>query len=212
MLCPLSASFFASSTTLMTIPLSCGRKVSVKNAILIWKRGSVAGFKPFAGRLGKIQISAQDNSHKMKHKELQRLFFSAGTWLGTPFFYLPIIAFLFTVQKELAVRLAIALLVIEVGGGIIKLAYPKQRPVPLPKGTLRQKWDAGSFPSIHTARITLVSLSIIRLYGSPASAVLGLLAALIVGYSRIYLKKHYLIDVVAGFAMGIIINLLLLPI
>ena len=146
----------------------------------------------------------------MKLNRLLPAIFSAVTWLGTPFFYVPVIAYLFTVQQLLAVRLALTMLIIELSGGIIKLIYPKDRPTPQPKKTLRQKWDAGSFPSIHTARAVAIAIFLSALNTSWQFALAGTVLAAAVGYSRICLRKHYTLDVIGGLLLGTFISALLL--
>ncbi len=75
-----------------------------------------------------------------------------------------------------------------------------------------EKIDAGSFPSIHASRISFVYLSLgIMHYQIGNSWVLGLclMVILTVGYSRIFLKKHFLTDVLAGYAFGILWTIIL---
>ena len=79
----------------------------------------------------------------------------------------------------------------------------------MPKNTLYQKYEAGSFPSIHTARIAAVSMFFIRFYSGVLPATLGILATTVVGCSRVYLRKHYAIDVIAGVLIGVAFGVLL---
>jgi undecaprenyl-diphosphatase len=61
--------------------------------------------------------------------------------------------------------------------------------------------DAFSFPSGHTAAASAVVLTLL-LAGNPLGvALLPLLP--VVGASRVYLRVHYVTDVVAGFALGL---------
>ena len=138
-----------------------------------------------------------------------RRIFLVFTLLGTPFFYVPIAVVLATFNFAAAVKLAIILVVAEVFCGILKFIYPKERPVPLPRKTLYQKYEAGSFPSIHTARIAAVSAFLSFAYPGAATIVAGFFATLLVGYSRIYLQKHYIIDVLAGIVIGVVLGVLL---
>ena len=77
-----------------------------------------------------------------------------------------------------------------------------------------EKIDAGSFPSVHSARAMLFALI---LYGvvPPHIALLVFIIPLIVGYTRIKLGKHYLVDVLGGYVLGFIVyyawDLFLLP-
>lgn len=59
-----------------------------------------------------------------------------------------------------------------------------------------------SFPSGHTtASFTMVGVAVYR--GLPAYIVLPILfLAMLIGFSRIYLRVHYLSDVIAGVALG----------
>ena len=137
-------------------------------------------------------------------------FFTFITLFGLPFFYAPLIVYLLRVTPSLAIRLTIAIVAIEAICAIIKLVYPKERPVPLPRKTLFQKYESGGFPSIHTARIVAVSIVVSRAYENQAVIFAFALLALCVAYSRIYLKKHDLIDVAGGFVIGTLISLLAL--
>ena len=78
----------------------------------------------------------------------------------------------------------------------------------MPNKTFIQKYFAGSFPSIHTARITAFSIGIASFYADKMLILILSLTIIVVGYSRIYLKKHYLIDVAAGFIIGAVISTL----
>lgn len=130
---------------------------------------------------------------------------------GTPFFYVPATAYLFKSSPKTAINILLMLAFTELICGAIKYIYPKERPVPMPRNTLFQKYLAGSFPSVHTARISAFSIGILPLFINKP-LVLAALALLIisVGYSRIYLKKHYLIDVLGGFGIAAAIGIAVL--
>src|SRR3989344_3293176 len=133
--------------------------------------------------------------------------FSMGSILGLPVVYLPVTVALFVANNEVGIRLFISMMLIEFAGAGIKLLFPTVRPVPLPRQSFKQKIDAGSFPSTHSARIAALGFTLVRLYPNAVSVVLSIAAVALVGYSRVYLRKHYTIDVIAGVAGGIIINL-----
>lgn len=80
---------------------------------------------------------------------------------------------------------------------------------PRPNGQLYksgfEKIDAGSFPSIHAARIMFVYSSIGYVHfkmGHLPIVFICLIVIFAVGYSRIFLKKHFLFDVSAGYCFG----------
>ena len=142
----------------------------------------------------------------MTNKGMVRIFFQIISLFGTPFFYIPVIVYLFEINFNLAINLIFILIFTEIVCGVIKYIYPKDRPVPMPNKTFVQKYFAGSFPSVHTARITAFSITFILFNTNKIFILIGLLLITVVGYSRIYLKKHYFIDVLGGFLIGAIIG------
>ena len=137
---------------------------------------------------------------------LRNLFWAISLF-GTPFFYIPITAYFLKISPNLAISLIFILASNEIVCGAIKFAYPKERPAPMPRNTLFQKYLAGSFPSVHTARITALSITIVSFYTNRLFVLIALLVVIGVGYSRIYLKKHYFTDVLAGFIIGAAISI-----
>lgn len=99
--------------------------------------------------------------------------------------------------------IAIALLINEIIGSLIKIIFPKTRPNGQTYKGIMQKIDAGSFPSLHSSRISIVYLSLFSLTENSIMQVLFLLVVAIVMLSRVQLKKHFWIDVIGGLAMGV---------
>jgi len=98
--------------------------------------------------------------------------------------------------------LLIALVINEIVGSAIKIIFPKKRPNgQIYKNTL-EKIDAGSFPSLHSSRITLVYLTLFTNADNIVLKIICIAIIILVMLSRILLKKHFLIDVIAGFAIG----------
>ena len=93
---------------------------------------------------------------------------------------------------------------------ITKLFYHKDRPIPQKRGTFINTISAGSFPSMHTIVATviaiIVSVSVFSEYGygSRWIIVTYVLLAILVGTSRVKLKKHYRIDVIFGAVYAIV--------
>jgi len=142
-----------------------------------------------------------------KSGSLRMLFRIIGLF-GTPLFFIPALIYLLSINKALAIAVIYAIALTQIVCTTIKYIYPKKRPVPMPDKTLIQKYLAGSFPSIHTARITAFLIPFIQIYTNKAFILAALLAISLVGYSRIYLKKHYFIDVIGGFAIGAVTSAL----
>lgn len=95
----------------------------------------------------------------------------------------------------------------------IKFLWHKPRPNGQTFDNAFDKIDAGSFPSIHASRISFAYSSFAYLhfvaFQSYAFAVVALLVVCIVGYSRVFLRKHFLEDVLAGYAFGSAMSALL---
>ncbi len=134
-------------------------------------------------------------------------FLSSITSFGTPVFYALVILILLKFQVPFALNLFLALIFVEILCIFIKLIYQKERPIPQPRKEFFDKIDANSFPSVHSARISLLVTMIIMYYKDIFFLVLGFSLMILVGYSRIYLKKHYLKDVLFGFLIGIVVAL-----
>lgn len=101
--------------------------------------------------------------------------------------------------------LLLALLVNEVLGSLIKILFPKKRPNGQTYSNLIEKIDAGSFPSLHSSRITLVYLSLFSFSSLVLMKVAFLLIIPIVMLSRVQLKKHFWTDIIGGFIIGVIL-------
>lgn len=129
------------------------------------------------------------------------------TSLASPLI-LVLVPFIFLGPSKVFYTLLLALLVNEILATIIKIIYPKKRPSGQTYSTVLEKIDAGSFPSIHASRITLVYLTLFSHTDSIWIKVVVLLVIALVILSRVLLKKHYWIDVLGGFVIGVLIWLL----
>ena len=85
---------------------------------------------------------------------------------------------------------------------ILTLRYltRRQRPRPDYGGRPLDPWNRYSFPSHHSARIIMLSVVFGAHYRESLAGMLP--AALLIGFSRLYLEKHFLSDVLAGAAIG----------
>ena len=118
----------------------------------------------------------------MGNSMLRNLFW-AISFFGTPFFYIPVTAYFLRINPNPTISLILILASNEIICGAIKFVYPKERPIPMLKNTLFQKYLAGSFPSIHTARITAFSIAIVSFYTNRLFILIALLVVIGVGYS-----------------------------
>mgnify|MGYP001266299578 FL=1 len=124
---------------------------------------------------------------------------------GTSFFYLVILSILVRITPQLSTRAFISFFFIEIISGLIKISYLKHRPIQSKRETLLDKYEAGSFPSIHAARITAMSIFIWQLIPHDLFSIL-LLSTIIfsVSYSRVHHKRHYWTDIIGGIILGAI--------
>ncbi len=123
------------------------------------------------------------------------------TSLANPLILL-FVPFIFLGAGEAFYTLLLALVINEALGSIIKIIFPKKRPDGQSYNNLLEKIDAGSFPSLHAARISLVYLTMFAHTDNLVMKILFLTIIAIVMVSRIHLKKHFWIDVIAGGVMG----------
>ena len=86
---------------------------------------------------------------------------------------------------------------------LIKARVKRPRPLPL-----RQSRDPYSFPSGHAASSVMGAMLLGHWFPAFATLLSSIAAAII--YSRLYLGKHYLSDVVAGMLIGMIGGILVL--
>ena len=133
--------------------------------------------------------------------------------LGTAFFCLILVIFTYlNNQEQLSVKLLLMFLFITLIGEGIKFFYPKHRRDFDPKERYNYIWpinklvqiDEQSFPSLHSARAAGL-LIVLGSYFTVFYVQLFLaMLAFAVCVSRIYLKRHYIEDVAAGFFLGLI--------
>ena len=133
-------------------------------------------------------------------------FFRDISAFGSVWVYLIAVVF-FLIAKEYAAakKLIIGLIVIYCVIALIRFFYFKKRPVEIKYNSLIGKLDASSFPSMHAARIIFISADLIANYKNPIFNVAMIIIASLVIYSRIKLKKHDVIDVLAGVFVGVCI-------
>jgi membrane-associated phospholipid phosphatase len=136
------------------------------------------------------------------------------TFLGGLLFYLIIsFYFLFKGNYNYFIILILGLFIIYLIALLIRTFHFKTRPKKVPYTNFLEKIDASSFPSIHAARVSFLFIFLsTRVFSSSCLVFLAFILTLLTLYSRIYLKKHYFIDVVGGTLLGLILSAILLVI
>ncbi|MGI6251662.1 MAG: phosphatase PAP2 family protein [Anaerolineaceae bacterium] len=110
------------------------------------------------------------------------------------------------VWKERAVLWAVGLVILAAFVLLIKFLVRRPRPEG-EWGQIYRDTDPHSFPSGHAARAALIAVLIVKLTGGWL-AIVVIMWAILVGWSRIALKLHYLSDVLIGWLIGVVSGLL----
>ncbi|MCL3781900.1 phosphatase PAP2 family protein [Prolixibacteraceae bacterium JC049] len=146
-----------------------------------------------------------ENSYKRKKI---KDFFRDMTSLGNPFSVLLFILFCTSSYNQLITSL-IGLLCIEILCFSIKFFYYKPRPNSEIFTTRFGKMSAGSFPSIHSARISFIFTQLALIKGEFIFFIISFIVIVVVSFSRVFLKKHYIIDVLFGLLIGLLVSFII---
>ena len=122
---------------------------------------------------------------------------------GFPISTLITLIFLFintTVFFQLLISFAIAYGLTIIGRTILF----KERPKKKKHKNIFEKIDAGSFPSLHSARAAVLAVILSIAVSNNKITILFVLSALGVAWARVKLYKHYPVDVIAGLIIGIL--------
>jgi undecaprenyl-diphosphatase len=107
-------------------------------------------------------------------------------------------------RYSIAVTLGIGYIVSVLVTSIVKYAVRRRRPEG-EWGALYRTIDPHSFPSGHASRTVTLSL-IVLAHDLPLAGVALLAWSAVVGVSRIALGVHYLLDVLAGYLLGLAVG------
>ncbi len=129
------------------------------------------------------------------------------TSFGNPIILIIISAIFLGITVKL-LYIILGLLLVELFCWIIKFFYYKKRPKEEVHANIPERMNAGSFPSLHSARSSFIFTSLFLLSNSIGLRILFIILIIIVGLTRISLKKHYLSDIIAGYFIGIIFSLI----
>lgn len=111
-----------------------------------------------------------------------------------------------SVFAQLVVGLALCYGII----AIIRLVFFRIRPDKQKYSGFLTKIDAGSFPSVHSARVTVLAIILAQFFAEPLISAWLALGVLAVVVTRVLLKRHYVSDVIGGIVLGSLIGWLTL--
>jgi len=136
-------------------------------------------------------------------KYLGILFRDITTFGGAAFFGGVWLLILVFKEYQLGLKMALGFIIILTITVLTRIVYFKNRPNKEGYHNWVERIDASSFPSMHAARIFFFSLTLISFWDYSLSMIVFFsLLALIVSYSRIYLKKHDWWDLLGGVILG----------
>ena len=136
-------------------------------------------------------------------KEQMNLVLRDLSTLGGLFLYsIVVLIFFFIGEKEVALRLIIGTALMYVIVSVLRLLYFTERPKKRDYHNVVEKIDAGSFPSMHMVRTTFLFGTLFHRFNDLRILLLFTVLLMGVGYSRVYLKNHYLKDLIVGVIIG----------
>ena len=143
-------------------------------------------------------------------------FFLFVTDMGDVVFFIAVFSILFwTYNKDYAFRFSYYYLICYGLNSIIKSIFNRPRPWQADSQVVNYTNSSqSSFPSGHSASISVITTSLLLEQYSNKNAkkwqkivgtIVGVLACLIVAFSRMYFYVHYFTDILAGFILAAII-------
>jgi membrane-associated phospholipid phosphatase len=146
------------------------------------------------------------------HSPALDLFFTYWTFLGDGLIYIPLLVYCIFFNRRLAIPVVLSILICLVLTHFFKrVVFPEAlRPLSLEAQQITVHKVEGlhinrvhSFPSGHTAIAFTTALLLVSVLKRGAWTFLVMLVPFLVGYSRVYLAQHYVIDVLGGMLIGI---------
>ncbi|CAI2357211.1 unnamed protein product [Caenorhabditis sp. 36 PRJEB53466] len=140
-------------------------------------------------------------------------------WLihGFPWFVFASLALIVAYGKDFSETTQYGLVVLNIGLyfdliliAITKFQFVRERPIKSYSQFLEHTVDVYSFPSGHSSRAAML---VVMMYNfAPLYAIPLIPLPLVVGLSRVALGRHYITDVVAGIAIGLVEGRIMLTI
>lgn len=125
---------------------------------------------------------------------------------GNPIYFVAALLFLISNNLREFWTLTIAFVIAYLLTAGIRFVWWQERPDHQKYHNLWEKFDSGSFPSLHAARAVVLAVVVSVFYQNIWVAAAFAAAIFAVCWARIYLKRHRPIDVIAGVVLGLIIS------
>ena len=107
---------------------------------------------------------------------------------------------------SMANHMFIGIIIVIAVSSLLKMFFFTERPRKEHYTNLLEKIDAGSFPSVHVARVTVLAMMWWFTTPSTFVTVVGVILVLSIAATRIILRKHRVRDVIGGAILGFIVS------
>jgi len=124
---------------------------------------------------------------------------------GTPVYFATVGVFLITNKLPQFWLLTFTFVIAYLVTMAIRFTWWEERPDHEKYKNIWEKFDSGSFPSLHAMRATMLALVLIFFFNTVLATVVLVAGIAAVAYARIWLKRHHPRDVVVGIVLGIVI-------
>ncbi len=126
---------------------------------------------------------------------------------GFPVYTIAIVVAFFYGEIDLSAELLVGIVLAFAITVLIRMVSFKRRPDGQTYNNFLTKIDAGSFPSLHSMRASILATLLILRLTNPVLIILLIVYAIAVGASRVWMKRHYASDVAAGLVLGVFVAL-----
>ena len=128
---------------------------------------------------------------------------------GNPIYIVVMLSFLLTNHFTEFIQLLAAIILAYVIVMAIRFTFWTKRPdyKTKPKN-IWEKFDEGSFPSMHVIRAVMLAVILSLFFSSLIITLITIATVLLVGWSRMYLNRHYLRDILISVPIGLGISYL----
>lgn len=124
------------------------------------------------------------------------------------FYLFVIVLFIAFGYFDLGIKLFLAIMISYFIVSILRLVFFRERPNKKEFNNILEKIDASSFPSKHSVRVSLMFVLVLLNFHNYILWGLFFVLMVLVCIGRLFLKRHYLLDVVFGVILGLIIGFL----
>jgi undecaprenyl-diphosphatase len=130
------------------------------------------------------------------------------SFFGSTYISLLFLILIFFIDLNIFYNLFLVFVIAHIIVVVIRIFYFKERPIKIKHNNFFMKIYASSFPSMHAMRAIIIAY-FLSTFNLNVFLIFYWLIALLVCYSRIYLKKHYFSDVLVGALFGFLISFFL---